>query len=247
MVQLRQENGYLLDPTDIPTDVAKKAKVLWLNYPNNPTGATANLEYFENLVLFCKEFDIALLHDACYTEVTYDGYVAPSVLQVNGAIDVCMEFHSLSKTANMTGWRVGMAVGNSEMVNALMRVKSNIDSGLPQAIQQMGITALHLSKGWINSNNEIYRKRRDKVVSVLNQIGVHTNPPKAGLYIWTPVPKGYSSSQFASDLLEQVNVVVTPGNGYGLGGEGYIRLSLTIPDDQIDEGLRRLSQFRIKG
>ncbi len=247
MVQLRQENGYLLDPTDIPTDVAKKAKVLWLNYPNNPTGATANLEYFENLVLFCKEFDIALLHDACYTEVTYDGYVAPSVLQVNGAIDVCMEFHSLSKTANMTGWRVGMAVGNSEMVNALMRVKSNIDSGLPQAIQQMGITALHLSNGWINSNNEIYRKRRDKVVSVLNQIGVHTNPPKAGLYIWTPVPKGYSSSQFASDLLEQVNVVVTPGNGYGLGGEGYIRLSLTIPDDQIDEGLRRLSQFRIKG
>ncbi|MCL0031525.1 LL-diaminopimelate aminotransferase [Dehalococcoidia bacterium] len=247
MVQLRQENGYLLDPTDIPTDVAKKAKVLWLNYPNNPTGATANLEYFENLVLFCKEFDIALLHDACYTEVTYDGYVAPSVLQVNGAIDICMEFHSLSKTANMTGWRVGMAVGNSEMVNALMRVKSNIDSGLPQAIQQMGITALHLSKEWINSNNEIYRKRRDKVVSVLNQIGVHTNPPKAGLYIWTPVPKGYSSSQFASELLEQVNVVVTPGNGYGLGGEGYIRLSLTIPDDQIDEGLRRLSQFRIKG
>jgi len=247
MVQLRQENGYLLDPTDIPTDVAKKAKVLWLNYPNNPTGATANLEYFENLVLFCKEFDIALLHDACYTEVTYDGYVAPSVLQVKGAIDICMEFHSLSKTANMTGWRVGMAVGNSEMVNALMRVKSNIDSGLPQAIQQMGITALHLSKEWINSNNEIYRKRRDKVVSVLNQIGVHTNPPKAGLYIWTPVPKGYSSSQFASELLEQVNVVVTPGNGYGLGGEGYIRLSLTIPDDQIDEGLRRLSQFRIKG
>ena len=146
MVQLRQENGYLLDPTDIPTDVAKKAKVLWLNYPNNPTGATANLEYFENLVLFCKEFDIALLHDACYTEVTYDGYVAPSVLQVKGAIDICMEFHSLSKTANMTGWRVGMAVGNSEMVNALMRVKSNIDSGLPQAIQQMGITALHLSE-----------------------------------------------------------------------------------------------------
>lgn len=247
MVQLRQDKGYLLDPTDIPTDVAKKAKVLWLNYPNNPTGATASLKYFENLVVFCKEFDIALLHDACYTEVTYDGYVAPSVLQVKGAIDICMEFHSLSKTANMTGWRVGMAVGNSEMVNALMRVKSNIDSGLPQAIQQMGITALHLSEEWIKSNNEIYRKRRDKVVSVLNQIGVNTNPPKAGLYIWTPVPEGYSSSQFASELLEQVNVVVTPGNGYGPGGEGYIRLSLTIPDDQIDEGLRRLSKFRING
>ena len=247
MVQLRQDNGYLLDPTDIPTDVAKKAKVLWLNYPNNPTGATASLDYFENLVLFCKEFDIALLHDACYTEVTYDGYIAPSILQVKGAIDICMEFHSLSKTANMTGWRVGMAVGNSEMVNALMRVKSNIDSGLPQAIQQMGITALHLSQEWIKSNNEIYRKRRDKVVSVLNQIGVNTNPPKAGLYIWTPVPKGYSSSQFASELLEKVNVVVTPGNGYGPGGEGYIRLSLTIPDDQIDEGLKRLSKFRING
>ena len=160
-------------------------------------------------------------------------------------MDISIEFHSLSKTANMTGWRVGAAVGNPEMINALMRVKSNIDSGLPQAIQQMGIKAFDLSKEWLFNNNEIYRKRRDKVVDVLNSIGVNTIAPKASLYIWTPVPQGYTSAEFASELLEKVNVVVTPGNGYGTGGEGYIRLSLTIPDDQIDEGLNRLSKLRI--
>ena len=245
MVTLEENKGYLLDPTDIPTDIAKKSKILWINYPNNPTGAIADKKYFENIVNFCLEYDIALLHDACYTEVTFDGYIAPSILEIKGAMDISIEFHSLSKTANMTGWRVGAAVGNPEMINALMRVKSNIDSGLPQAIQQMGIKAFDLSKEWLFNNNEIYRKRRDKVVDVLNSIGVNTIAPKAGLYIWTPVPQGYTSAEFASELLEKVNVVVTPGNGYGTGGEGYIRLSLTIPDDQIDEGLNRLSKFRI--
>ena len=245
MVTLEENKGYLLDPTDIPTDIAKKSKILWINYPNNPTGAIADKKYFENIVNFCLEYDIALLHDACYTEVTFDGYIAPSILEIKGAMDISIEFHSLSKTANMTGWRVGTAVGNPEMINALMRVKSNIDSGLPQAIQQMGIKAFDLSKEWLFNNNEIYRKRRDKVVDVLNSIGVNTIAPKAGLYIWTPVPQGYTSAEFASELLEKVNVVVTPGNGYGTGGEGYIRLSLTIPDDQIDEGLNRLSKFRI--
>ena len=245
MVTLEENKGYLLDPTDIPTDIAKKSKILWINYPNNPTGAIADKKYFENIVNFCLEYDIALLHDACYTEVTFDGYIAPSILEIKGAMDISIEFHSLSKTANMTGWRVGAAVGNPEMINALMRVKSNIDSGLPQAIQQMGIKAFDLSKEWLFNNNEIYRKRRDKVVDVLNSIGVNTIAPKASLYIWTPVPQGYTSAEFASELLEKVNVVVTPGNGYGTGGEGYIRLSLTIPDDQIDEGLNRLSKFRI--
>ena len=241
---LKESNGYLVDFADIPTDVAKKAKTLWINYPNNPTGAIAPMSFFEEAVRYCKEFDIALLHDAAYTEVTYDGYVAPSVLQAEGAMDIAIEFHSLSKTANMTGWRVGMAVGNPEMVNALMRVKSNIDSGLTQANQEMGIAALDLPSEWLDNNNEVYRKRRDKVVSVLNEIGVPAVAPKGALYIWTPVPKGYTSAEFAQKLLDEVNVVVTPGNGYGPGGEGYIRLSLTIADDQIDEGLRRLSQLR---
>jgi LL-diaminopimelate aminotransferase len=166
-------------------------------------------------------------------------------LQVEGAMDIAMEFHSLSKTANMTGWRVGFASGNPEMVNALMRVKSNIDSGLSQANQEMGIAALDLPSDWLDNNNEVYRKRRDKVVSVLNKIGVPAVAPKGALYIWTPIPEGYTSAEFAQKLLDEVNVVVTPGNGYGPGGEGYIRLSLTIPDDQIDEGLRRLAQLRV--
>jgi LL-diaminopimelate aminotransferase len=246
LVTLKEENGYLVDFADIPADIAKKAKTLWINYPNNPTGGIASVSFFDEAVRFCKGFDIALLHDAAYTEVTYDGHVAPSVLQADGAMDIAMEFHSLSKTANMTGWRVGMAVGNSEMVNALMRVKSNIDSGLTQANQEMGIAAMDLPAEWLDNNNEVYRKRRDKVVSVLNEIGVPTVAPKGGLYIWTPVPVGYTSAEFAQRLLDEADVVVTPGNGYGPGGEGYIRLSLTIPDDQIDEGLRRLSSLSIE-
>ena len=244
---LTEKNNYLIDFDSIPTDTAKKAKTLWINYPNNPTGAVAPIGFFEEAVRYCKEFDIALLHDAAYTEVTYDGYVAPSVLQVDGAMDVAMEFHSLSKTANMTGWRVGMATGNPNMVNALMRVKSNIDSGLSQANQEMGIAALDLPETWLTMNNEVYRKRRDKVVAVLNEIGVPAVAPKGALYIWTPIPNGYTSTEFAQKLLDEANVVVTPGNGYGSGGEGYIRLSLTIPDDQIDEGLRRLSQMQSTG
>ena len=244
-VTLKEKNGYLVDFSDIPNDVAKKAKTLWINYPNNPTGAIAPLSFFDEAVRYCKEFDIALLHDAAYTEVTYDGYVAPSVLQAEGAMDIAMEFHSLSKTANMTGWRVGFAAGNPDMVNALMRVKSNIDSGLSQANQEMGMAALDLPSEWLDNNNEGYRKRRDKVVSVLNEIGVPAEAPKGALYIWTPIPEGYSSAEFAQKLLDEADVVVTPGNGYGPGGEGYIRLSLTIPDDQIDEGLRRLAKLRV--
>lgn len=244
-VTLKEKNGYLVDFSDIPNDVAKKAKTLWINYPNNPTGAIAPLSFFDEAVRYCKEFDIALLHDAAYTEVTYDGYVAPSVLQTEGAMDIAMEFHSLSKTANMTGWRVGFAAGNPDMVNALMRVKSNIDSGLSQANQEMGMAALDLPSEWLDNNNEVYRKRRDKVVSVLNEIGVPAEAPKGALYIWTPIPEGYTSAEFAQKLLDEADVVVTPGNGYGPGGEGYIRLSLTIPDDQIDEGLRRLAKLRV--
>ena len=245
-VDLLEKNNFLIDFTSIDTKLAKEAKMLWINYPNNPTGAIAHLDFFNEAVEFCKEFDIALMHDACYTEVTYDDYVAPSLLQIPEAKDISIEFHSLSKTANMTGWRVGTAAGNPDLINALMRVKSNIDSGLSQAIQEMGIEALSLSKDWINANNEIYKKRRDKVVATLKEIGLDANAPKATLYIWTKIPNGYTSASFTEKLLEEVNVVVTPGSGYGTAGEGYIRLSLTIPDEQIDEGLKRLSQFTLK-
>ena len=245
-VDLLEKNNFLIDFTSIDTKLAKEAKMLWINYPNNPTGAIAHLDFFNEAVVFCKEFDIALMHDACYTEVTYDDYVAPSLLQIPEAKDISIEFHSLSKTANMTGWRVGTAAGNPDLINALMRVKSNIDSGLSQAIQEMGIEALSLSKDWLNANNETYKKRRDKVVATLKEIGLDANAPKATLYIWTRVPNGYTSASFTEKLLEEVNVVVTPGSGYGTAGEGFIRLSLTIPDEQIDEGLKRLSQFTLK-
>ena len=244
-VPLLEKNAWLVDFQEISTEAAKRAKVLWLNYPNNPTGAVASVRFFQEAVEFARQFDLYLLHDACYTEVTYDGYVAPSILQVEGARDMSMEFHSLSKTANMTGWRVGMAVGNSEMVNALMRVKSNLDSGLSQANQEMGIAALDLPEEWIAANNAIYRQRRDKLVSGLQAIGLDPNTPEAGLYIWSPTPPGYTSAEFAELLLNELDMVVTPGTGYGPSGEGFIRLSLTTPDEKVDEGLRRLSGWSI--
>ncbi len=244
-VPLKEKNGFLMDFADIPTDVARNAKVLWLNYPNNPTGAVASLPFFEEAVRYCREFDLYLLHDACYTEVTFDGYVAPSALQAPGAMDLCMEFHSLSKTANMTGWRVGMAVGNPEMVNALMRLKSNLDSGLAQAVQEMGIAALELPPVWLAANNAVYRRRRDRVVAGLREIGLDAVAPKAGLYIWTKVPPGYDSAGFAKLLLDERDIVVTPGRGYGPAGEGYVRLSLTTPDSRIEDGMQRLRGWKI--
>ncbi len=244
-VPLLEKNGWLVDFRDVPSDAAKRARVMWLNYPNNPTGGVANLDFFQEAVEFARQYDLYMLHDACYTEVTFDGYEAPSILQAPGARDLCMEFHSLSKTANMTGWRVGMAVGNSEMVNALMRVKSNLDSGLSQAIQEMGIAALNLPVEWVAENVEKYRRRRDMLIEGLRGIGLRAKPPKAGLYVWTPVPSGYTAAAFAELLLNDRNLVVTPGTGYGPAGEGYVRLSLTTPDERVEEGLRRLAGWKI--
>ena len=240
---LKEENGWLPDLEAIPEDVARRAKLIWLNYPNNPTGAIADLGYFERAVEFATEYDLAVLHDACYTDVTYDGYRHPSFLEVQGAMDVGMEFHSLSKTYNMTGWRLGMAVGNADMINALLVVKSNLDSGVPQAIQQMGIEALETSESWIDERNAIYQRRRDKVLSTLAEIGLEVDPPKASLYVWARVPEGFTSGELAEQLLEECDVVVTPGASYGDSGEGYVRFSLTIQDDLLDEGLRRLAAW----
>ena len=240
---LREENGWLPELGEIPEGVARRAKVIWLNYPNNPTGAIADLDYFKQVVEFAKDYDLAVMHDACYTDVTFDGYRHPSFLETPGAMDVAMEFHSLSKTYNMTGWRLGMAVGNADMINALLIVKSNLDSGVPQAIQQMGIEALETSDSWIDERNSIYQRRRDKVLSTLAEIGLEVDPPKASLYVWARVPEGFTSGALAEALLEECNVVVTPGASYGDSGEGYVRFSLTIQDDLLDEGLRRLAAW----
>lgn len=241
---LREEHGFLPDLDAVPADVARRARVLWINYPNNPTAACATLEFFERVVHFARRYDIAVCHDLAYADVAYDGYTPPSFLEVPGARDVGIEFNSLSKAYNMTGWRVGMAVGNAVLVDALTRVKSNLDSGIPQAIQHMAIAAMEGPQDVIAQHNAVYQRRRDRMVEVLRAIGLKVEPPKASLYIWAKLPDGERSIDFATRLLEDTGVVVTPGIGYGAHGEGYIRLSLTTPDDRIDEGLRRLASWR---
>ncbi len=242
---LLEENGWLPDLEAVPAEVARQAKVMWLNYPNNPTAGVATLEYFRKVVKFARTYDIAVLHDAAYSEVVFDGYQAPSFMQVEGAGEVGIEFHSLSKCFNMTGWRIGMAVGNPEMLKALFQVKSNLDSGIPQAIQEMAIEALSGPQDAIRENNAIYQRRRDRLVDALAGLGLGVVPPKACLYLWARVPEGYTSAQFATRILEDLTIVVTPGSSYGKHGEGYIRLSLTTPDEQVAKGVERLTSWRI--
>lgn len=237
---LLEENGFLPDFDAVPAEIASRAKVLWLNYPNNPTGAVADIDFFERAVAFAKQHDIAICHDGPYSEVAYDEYEPVSFLQAKGAMDVGIEFHSLSKSYNMTGWRIGMAVGNARIIDALMRVKSNLDSGAAQAIQRMAIAALDGPQETIAAHNAIYQRRRDRVVAALRKLGLEVTPPKASLYVWAKVPAGVTSAAFAERLLDEAAVIVTPGNGYGPHGEGYVRLSLTLPDDRVDEGLARM-------
>jgi len=240
---LKEENSFLPDLEAIPAEIAAKTKLMWLNYPNNPTSAVANIGYFKRVVDFAKEHDIVVCHDAPYSEIAYDGYKPVSFLEAPGAIEVGMEFHSFSKSYNMTGWRIGMAVGNTDVIDALSKVKSNLDSGIPQAIQYAAIEALTAPQDIVSDMVAIYQKRRDKVVAALTKIGMRTSPPKASLYIWAKIPNKYTSIEFASKLLEEALVVVTPGIGYGPSGEGYIRISLTTPDDRLEEGLARLEKW----
>ena len=242
---LLEENGWMPDLDAIPDDVADKATVMWLNYPNNPTGAIADADYFAKIVEFAKAHDIAVMHDASYSEVAFDGYRPISFLETPGAIEVGVEFHSLSKSYNMTGWRLGMVVGNEDIISALMVIKSNLDSGVPNAIQYMGMEAMELSQDAIDERNAIYEHRRDRVVQTLRDIGLDAIPPKASLYVWTRIPEGFTSAEFTALLLDEADIVVTPGNGYGEYGEGYIRLSLTINDEDMEKGLARLSEWQI--
>ncbi len=241
---LTEENDFLPDLDVIPDHVLKKARILWINYPNNPTGAVADIDFFNRVVKFAQQHDLAVCHDGPYTEIAFDGYQPVSFMQADGAKEVGVEFHSLSKSYNMTGWRIGMAVGNTAMINALKVLKTNLDSGIPQAIQYAAAEAFTGPQDCIQKHNAIYQRRRDLLVEILNSIGVEAKPPKAGLYVWAKVPQGYTSVEFASDLLEKVGVVVTPGVDYGKNGEGYVRLSLTIPDAGLVKGLSRLAEWR---
>ncbi len=240
---LLEEYDFLPRLESIPSSVAAKASVMWLNYPNNPTGAGASLEFFERAVEFARKHDIAICHDAPYTEVYFDGKKPPSLLQAMGAMDVGVEFHSLSKTYHMTGWRVGMVVGNKEMIRALFTVKSNLDSGIPQAIQLAAVQALRGSQDIVTEHNEILQRRRDKLIKVLQEVGLYAREPDGTFYVWARVPEGYSCVDLARELLEQVHIAVTPGIGYGASGADYIRFSITLPDDRLDEGVKRLARW----
>ncbi len=237
---LKEENGFLPDLAGIPEEVAKKAKIMWLCYPNNPTGAVAPFSFFEEVVAFAKKYNILVCHDNAYSEVNYDGYSSPSFLQVPGAKEVGIEFNSLSKPFNMTGWRLGCALGNAEAIAVLARYKSNVDSGAFQAVQEAGIVALEQGDEAIRKMQSIYSRRRDVIVKAFNDLGWDLKAPKATFYIWAPVPKGYTSASFAEYVLDKAGVVITPGSGYGPSGEGYFRISLTIPEERVEEAAVRL-------
>ena len=244
---LREENDYMPDLKAIPDKIADVAKLMWLNYPNNPTGAIASPGFFKEAVDFTHQHNLALCHDAPYSEVYFDGYLPQSILQTPGAKDVAVEFNSLSKAYHMTGWRIGMVVGNAEMIKALFQVKSNLDSGIPQAIQQAAIEALRGSQEHIAERNAILQQRRDKLIRVLNEIGLKARIPEATFYVWAKVPQEYTAVGFTKKLLEEAQIAVTPGTGYGDGGEGYIRFCLTISDDRLEQGLNRLSSWHKGG
>ena len=232
------ESGFL--PVLDPGLVNERTKLLWLNFPSNPTAAVADLDTFERAVGFAKEHGLLLAHDAAYSEITYDGYVAPSILQVPGAREVAIEFSSLSKFYNMTGWRLGFCVGNPEAIRALSIVKTNLDSGQFTAIQRAGIAALTGPQDHLEELRAAYQRRRDLVVGALNSAGWDLKTPLGSIYVWVPVPEGETSTGFADFLLDRVGVFVAPGNGYGANGEGYIRISLTVPDDKLAEAMDRV-------
>jgi len=239
-VPLTAGNGFLPDLAAIPAETARRAKVMFINYPNNPTGAVASKEFFARVVDFAREYGILVCHDAAYSEIAFDGYRPPSFLEVAGAREVGIEFHSVSKTYNMTGWRAGWAAGNAGAVEALGRLKSNLDSGVFQVVQYAAIAALNGPQDGVQSLCEMYRERRDLVVDTLNDLGWRLTRPRATFYIWAPVPAGHDASSFAEMVLEKAGVVITPGTGYGTYGEGYFRISLTLPTPRLVEAMERL-------
>jgi LL-diaminopimelate aminotransferase len=240
------EREYLPDLDAIPSDIARRARILWLNYPNNPTGATASLAFFEGAVSFAQRYGLIVAHDAAYAQVAYDGYAPPSLLQVPGAKEVAVEFHSLSKTYNMAGWRVAAIAGNPQVIQKLFTLKSNQDSGQFYPIQEASIAAITGPQEWIIERNNLYRSRRNLVLRELQALGFAAACPRASLYIWCPVPSPWKSADFCESLLEETFVSLTPGIIFGQNGEGYIRISLTSPEERLFEAMQRLRKWMMK-
>lgn len=236
-----EENDYLVELDRIPSDVAHRATLMWLDYPNNPTGAVAPREFLARAVDFAREHDIVICYDNPYCDLTYDGYVAPSILEIPGAKDVAVEFNSLSKTYNMAGWRIGMAVGNARAIQALSVIKTNIDSGIFLPIQEAATVALNGDQSWIAERNAIYQRRRDIVMGWLPKIGLSARPPKGALYVWAKLPEGTDCEAWATEMFEKAGVWLTPGTAYGECGKGYLRISLCTPEERLAEAGERLS------
>jgi LL-diaminopimelate aminotransferase len=244
LMPLLEQNAFLPDLDAIPQDTVKKAKLLYINYPNNPTSAVADRDFYRRAVEFAKKNNLIIVSDLAYSEIAYDKYKAPSMLEVEGAKDVTVEFHSLSKTFNMTGWRAGWACGNAELVSALGKVKSNIDSGIFTAIQKAATVALKTKTDHQEKMNKLYQERRNTLVDGLNSIGWKTTAPKATFYVWTRLPKGQESSiAFAQTLLKDANIVATPGVGFGQAGEGYIRMALTVQKERLKQAVERIKKI----
>jgi len=244
---LTPERGFLPDLSAIPTDVARRARLLWLNYPNNPTAAVASPEFFTEVVDFAREHGLLVCHDAAYAQVTLDGYRPPSLLELPGAREVGIEFNTLSKSHNMAGWRVGAALGNSDALRLLYRVKTNADSGHFLPILEAATAALSGDQSWLEGRNQVYRRRRDLLVAGLRRLGFPVDSPRATLYVWCPIPDGRSSSEFTAELLEQAYVSLTPGTVFGPGGEGYVRITLTQTEERLEVALQRLENWISKG
>ena len=245
IMPLLEENNFMPDLEEIEEEIAQKAKLMFINYPNNPTAAVADKDFFKKVVKFAQKYNILVCHDFAYSEMSFDDYKANSFLEVDGAKEVGIEFHSLSKIYNMTGWRLGFAVGNKEAVSALSIIKTNIDSGVFKAIQQAGIEALTGPQDNIEKMNKIYTGRRNAVINGLNKLGWNLKPTKATFYIWLPIPKNMKSIDFANLLLEKTGIIVTPGIGYGENGEGYVRIALTVDEKRLEEAIERMEKAGI--
>jgi LL-diaminopimelate aminotransferase len=242
LLPLVPELGFAPDLTAVPADVASRARLMFINYPNNPTGATVPEGFFDTVVSFAREHEILVVHDNAYSETTYDGYVAPSFLATPGAKEVGVEVFSLSKGYNMTGWRCAAILGNAEAIQSYWRLKTNVDSGLFEAVQMAGVAALEGPSEPMERMNAVYTRRRDLVVSALREIGVEVTSPKGTIYVWAPVPEGHTSTSFCERVLEEAAVVVSPGSMYGPSGEGFFRIALTAPDDRIEEAVERMRE-----
>jgi len=236
---LRPRTQFLVDLNDVPKDVLARTRILYLNYPNNPTAATAPLSYLEDIVRRCRELDILLVYDNAYSELAYDGYVPPSIFEVDGAREVAIEFHSLSKTYNMTGWRCGWAVARPEVAGTLAKVKSFIDTGQFMAVQAAGVAALESWAQFVPGNVATFKERRDAAVAAFREAGFACEVPRAAMYLWIPLPEGISSAEFGDRLLQKEGVIVMPGSAFGPGGEGFFRVSFIVSPERIREAARR--------